>query len=283
MSAIQVPLYRLSILSNYRQEYDQDLVSGIAESYREDGFKPEYPISAYEDKTHPGYYIIIAGHTRFLAGLRYLGLTQDDTFMVWIVVNPEPTAAQFKLQQLHENSFRADPDDISKAIGYKQALDAGATMADLQHYTGKRESYILDRLAMLTLIPEAQDLVKHGHMGPKFAAQMTRLDSNFQRLALAWYTTAKSPTLPEFTEVISQYYTKQSQCSLLDLALFNGKPIEQITVELKIDRPKTRAELEAELEAEKKARQQDRLYAKDLYSKALRRIAELEAKQRTAV
>jgi hypothetical protein len=44
---IQVELWRLSIRSNYRQEYDLAFVENIASDMAEHGFKIEYPIPVY--------------------------------------------------------------------------------------------------------------------------------------------------------------------------------------------------------------------------------------------
>lgn len=265
--------YRLKIRSNYRQQYDQDLVATIADSILKHGFKVEYPIPVYADGDS---FIIIDGHTRYHACLEVARKVHSKMFGVWIVVKDKPDDRQFKLNQLAANELRSDPDDISKAIGYKQAIDAGATIDDLVLATGHKSPYIQDRLSLLKLVPECQDLVAKKHLGIKFAAQLVRLDSNFQRIALQAYTAMKSPTLEEFTAVVSELYTKQSQCSLFDLAIFNGQPIEQLISDLHIERQKSREQLLAEIEALNKARQADREFARRKFQQALREIDSLK-------
>lgn len=276
-----VPLYRLIERQNYRQTYDPDLVHTIAVSVRDHGFKIEYPITVYAEQDR---LVIIDGHTRYHACVECARMSHNMTFGVWAVVKARPDDKTFKLAQLAANELRSDPDDISKAIGYKQAIDAGASIDDLVLAVGHKRPYIEDRLSLLALVPEAKDLVAKKHLGIKFAAQLTRLDSNFQRIALQAYTAMKSPTLEEFTAIVNGLYTKQTQCSLFDLALFNGQPIEQTIAELKIDRPKSRQELLDEIEAlraskesEYRQRMLDRDYAKRKYTAAQREIALLKA------
>lgn len=277
-----VQLHRLIERENYRQTYDPDLVHTIAVSVRDHGFKLEYPITVYPDSDR---LVIIDGHTRYHACVEAARMSHNMTFGVWVVVKVKPDDKDFKLAQLAANELRSDPDDISKAIGYKQAQDTGATIEEILLSTGhKNRAYVEDRIALLYLVPEAQDLVAKKHLGIKFAAQLVRLDSNFQRIALKAYAAMKSPTLEEFQAVVNDFYTKQSQCSLFDLAIFNGKPIEEIMADIKIDRQKTRQELIDEIEAlraskdsEYRARMADRDYAKRKYTAAQREIALLKA------
>lgn len=279
MNTLQfVQFYRLKIRDNYRQQYDESTVQAIAESILKHGFKIEYPIPVYADGDS---YIIVDGHTRYHACLRVSQLRHSKHFGVWIVLKDKPSDKDFKLNQLSANELRKDPDDMSRAIGYKQALDYGASIDEIAANVGHTKQFVEDRLALLHLVPQAQDMVAKGHFGIKSAMQLVRLDSNFQAIALRAYIAMKSPTLEEFTAVVNDLYTKQSQCSLFDLALFSGKPIEEIISDLKIERQKSRAELLAEIETLKQIQARDREFAIRKYkqdmSKALREIAQLKA------
>jgi hypothetical protein len=57
---------------------------------------------------------------------------------------------------------------------------------------------------------------------------MHTLDVNFQRIALQAYNKREVKTIDEFRALCSQLLEKQNTCSLFDLALFNGKPIESV-------------------------------------------------------
>ena len=90
----------------------------------------------------------------------------------------------------------------------------------------------------------------------------------------------KSPTLEEFTAVVNDLYTKQSQCSMFDLALFTGKPIEEVLAGINVERQKSRQELLDEIAALKTIQQRDRQYAIRKYkqdmSRALQTIETLK-------
>lgn len=272
----QVEVHLLTERSNYRQEYDAAFVSDLAADMSTNGFKVEYPITVYADGEQ---FIIIDGHTRHqgaLQGSLYRITDHKPIMLVWIAVKDKPTDSQFKLQQLAANEQRRSPDEMSRAIGYKQALDSGASIEDLSKAIGQNAEYIQRRLNLLLVVPEVQDLVKHGHFPITFAAELVKLDTNFQRIALQEYRKAKKMVRDEFLALVNALYTKQSQCSLFDLALFNGKPIEEIIEIKKVDRPKSREELQKELEAEKAARAADREFARRKYAELQKRLAKLE-------
>src|SRR5258706_16127073 len=115
-----VPLYQLTQRSNYRQEFDQEFVNKLAGDISTNGYKIEYPIVTYADNDG---YIVIDGNTRYTAAKlasSYDRTSHLATLQVWIVIKDKPSDSQFILSQLAANELRRDPDDISKAIGYKQ-------------------------------------------------------------------------------------------------------------------------------------------------------------------
>lgn len=273
----QVSLHSIVERENYRLSYDADLVASIAGDMSEHGFDAAHPIECYADG---GQYVVIDGHTRLKAAL--LGSTyglksHQPDMVVWVAVKDKPSDAQFKLMQLSANELRVNPDPISQAIGYQQALDAGASIDDLIGATGHNRLYVEDRLSLLKLIPEARELVAKKHLGVRFAVELTRLDANFQHIALMGYNAMRAPLLDDFKALVDSLYVKMTQSSLFDLSLFSGKPIEMVLDDLKIERKATRAELESQLAAERQARLADRDYAKRKYQAAQAEIARLRA------
>jgi hypothetical protein len=69
---------------------------------------------------------------------------------VWIVVKDKPSDAEFILQQLAANEQRRNPDEMSKAVGYKRTLEAGGSYDDLYRATGHKQPYIDKRIALLS-------------------------------------------------------------------------------------------------------------------------------------
>lgn len=265
--------YRLTIRQNYRQSYDASTVAGIRDSILKHGFKIDFPIPCYQSGDS---YVIVDGHTRYHACLQVAEMKHSKHFGVWIVLKDKPTDKDFKLNQLSANELRKDPDDMSRAIGYKQALDYGASVDEIAANVGHTRQFVEDRLSLLQLVPQAADMVAKGHFGIKSALQLTRLDSNFQAIALQAYIAMKSPTLEEFTAVVNDLYTKQNQSTIFDLALFTGKPIEDLIDSLNIERQKSRLELLAEIDSLNTARQMDRDFAKRKFQQALREIEALK-------
>lgn len=277
MTILQVRLSHLVQRSNYRQEYDQDFVNKLASDMSTNGFKAEYPIVTYADN---GRYVVIDGNTRYTAARQASSYSIKDhspLLMVWIVVKSKPTDTEFILGQLAANELRRDPDCVSQAHGYKQALDAGASVQQIAIETGHTEDYVQRRLWLLDLVSEAQKLVANGNLGIKYGEAMHDLDTNFQRIALQAYNKREVKTLDEFTALCNQLLEKQRTCSLFDLSLFNGKPIEQVIDMSKVKTDKLSPDtvirsLESKLaqqtkalEDERKARLADRQYAKDKY------------------
>lgn len=237
---IDIALADIVSVSNYRTEYPADHIAGLADSMREYGFKPEFAITVYP--LGDGKYAINTGHCRTLAA-RAASLVAIPAI---VIDGPD------LLAQLGENENRRDPSDIDRANGYSRAISAGSTIEQVCKATGKTRDYIDRRLALLKLIPLAQELV-HKHQLPiMYAVELATLESNFQQIALTYYNKMVAPNLEAFKAIVNDLYTKQSQCSMFDLALFNGKPIEQVMSELKIERIKSRAELESELLAAKR-------------------------------
>lgn len=279
---LSIELYRIIERENYRQSYDPDFVATLASDMSSNGFKVEYPITVYPNDDNT--FTVIDGHTRRQAAL--LGSTYDLTehkarMIVHIVVKDKPTDAQFKLMQLAANEQRRDPDDISKAIGYKQALDAGATLDDLITATGHKAYYIEKRLRFLSLTPEAQHMIANRQLSPDYADELTRLKPEYQSAALMAYTRAIRCDLQTFKEIVADLYQKQVQAENEQLPLFGGNLesfVAQTVQAIEDKRQKSRAELEAELQAERTARQRDRDYAKSKYMAAMRELAELRTK-----
>lgn len=270
--ATQTPLHTLKERENYRQEYDPAFVAGIAANMANSGFLEEFPITVYDDN---GSYVIIDGHTRYnaaLLGSVYDIKTRKPSMIVWVVVKDKPSDAQFKLLQLSANEQRRDPDDISKAIGYKQALDAGATMAELSTATGHKVDYIDRRLTLLKLTDDLKELVAKKILPITYAGAVTKLDSNRQRIAVRAYQQSKNPDLESFEATVNKLYAEQvKENSQLDFfASYSAESLESKAVELasEMSGKKTYKQLEAELAAEKQAR-------KDLHAKACRDYAKL--------
>jgi len=120
------------------------------------------------------------------------------------------------------------------------------------------------------------------NLGITYGEAMHTLDTNFQRIALQAYNKREVKTIDEFRALCSQLLEKQNTCSLFDLALFNGKPIEQVVDMSKVVTAKLSADtviraLEEKLATEKTQRAKDREYAKAKYGELLSQYRALQA------
>jgi hypothetical protein len=248
---IEVELWQVVKRSNYRQTYDAQFVQQTAGDMAEHGYKVEYPMLAYWDDSLQAY-VVIDGNTRHesasLASTYSIG-QRKAMLKVWICVKPKPTDLEFILTQLEANNKRRPPDPISDGIGFADALAQGASIEALVQAVGHDKYYIQRRLDLLRLNDDIKPLVASGNLGIGYASEMGKLDSNFQRIAMKYFGETKSPNLDEFRALVADLYTKQTQCSLFDLTLFTGQPIETILDSLNLEKRKSRAQLEAELAA----------------------------------
>jgi hypothetical protein len=245
------------------------------------GFDASKPIKVYREGDN---FVVIDGHTRRRAAL--LGSTYDlkehkARLLVWIVVQDKPTDLEFVLTQLADNELREQPDNMSQAIGYRRALDAGATMDQLCQSTGHKQPYIDKRLSFLTLTPEAQVMVAKGTLSPDYAAELVRLKVDYQCAALSAYTRASRCDFVTFKEIVADLYTKQVEAEQTqnELPLFGGalESLISATVEtIEAKRAKSRADLESENAALLAALDNERIQHKANKAKA---VAKLQAMQ----
>jgi ParB/RepB/Spo0J family partition protein len=272
---MKVSLDRIVEVENYRSTYPADHIAGLADNMRVKGYDTAYPVKliviAQDRKSREMVYGLVAGHCRTRAA-RIAGLLSVEA-----IILDTYDASTLMLDQLSENENRSDPNDIDRATGYKRALDAGASMDALCKATGKHTDYIQRRIDLLRLIPEAQALVAHGQIGIKYALCMVDLDTNFQNIALRAYNEGKAHSVDTFNAVCSALLEKQRTCSLFDLALFNGKPIEQIITVPDATREPSKAELVAMLIQERHAHEDSKQAARKAYQSIKAELSALRA------
>lgn len=298
MSAIvDLPLDHVLVVDNYRDTYDMAYVETLAANMRKRGFIRKRAIGVYavelgntSTKQLETFYAVIDGNTRALAARK----AELATIPAEISLR-DPKAN--KLDQLAENENRRKPDDISLAKGIKDAMILGATMAEVLESIGQTDpGYVDRRLALLSLIPEIQELVAKKHLPITFAGAMSSLDSNRQRMAVQAYNKAQSPSIPAFKAMCERLYAEQVAESQTDffglytpeeMAAKEAELAESISSEPKRSLKQLEAELEAEkqariaaramLETERKKRIDDRAYALAKFQEAQQEIVKLKA------
>jgi ParB-like chromosome segregation protein Spo0J len=285
VDVIQVELGKVAFRSNYRQAYDESFLQSVAGDMAENGYNPTYPMECYANAD--GTYTTIDGNTRWnaaqLAQVYSISTRLAIPFLVWIAVGPKPK--NFSLKQIKGNKDRRDTDPVSDAIGYKNALDEGATVDEIVRECKTTVTAVNDRLALLALTADIQELVIKGHLGIKYASAMSALDSNRQRMAVQAYNKAQSPSIPAFKAMCEKLYAEQLAESQTDFfGLYTAEEMaakaSELADSISSEPKRSLKQLEAELEAEKRARKQDRDFAKAKVAQLLKVIEAMERQQK---
>jgi ParB/RepB/Spo0J family partition protein len=140
---------------NMRRCYPQRDVERMAESIRARGVL-EPLIGTRND----GHVEIVIGNLR-LAAARHLG---DEAPLMPVIVRERRETEQL-LDMVAENLVRAAPDPVSEGFHYRRILqEPGMTRTRLARETGVAIATINERLRLLDLDPEIQDLVAAGQL-----------------------------------------------------------------------------------------------------------------------
>jgi len=107
-----------------------------------------------------GHVQIVVGNLRLTAARHLV----DEAPLLPVIIRQKEEAEQL-LDMVAENLVRAAPDPVSEAIHYQRLLqEPGMTRARLARETGVASATINDRLLLLKLEPEIQDLIAAGRL-----------------------------------------------------------------------------------------------------------------------
>lgn len=179
-----------------------------------------------------GQYEIVAGERRFRACTQLLGWATVPAIVKQL------TDRQAREAMATENLGRVDLDPMEEAQCYArlQSLD-GHSPKEIAKAVGRTEQRVKDRLDLLHLCPEAQDMVAKGQLGLKYAAVLAQrtekdgpvaLDFNFQMQALRLFNLNKAPTVEWWQSTITELIGQCRQNSLFDMADFMTAKAEEL-------------------------------------------------------
>jgi ParB family transcriptional regulator, chromosome partitioning protein len=150
--------------TNPRRTFDESKLAELAESLRTQGL-----IQPITVRPNSEGYEIVAGARRFRAA----HLAEMDEVPVRIVQLSDEQALEW---QLIENSQRVDVHPYEEAQGFQRLLDLpNYDVATLAEKTGKSDSLIYARLALLQLIPEVAEAFKEERITASHANLIARL------------------------------------------------------------------------------------------------------------
>ena len=158
--------------TNPRRTFDETKLAELADSLRTQGLIQPITVRPNSDG-----YEIIAGARRFRAAQ----LAAFEEIPVRIVQLSDEQALEWMLV---ENSQRLDVHPYEEAQGFQRLLELpGYDAATLAEKTGKSESLIYSRLALLHLIPEVAEAFQAERITASHANLIARLPQDFQQQA----------------------------------------------------------------------------------------------------
>jgi len=138
-----------------RQTKSHEDIGRLANSISEDGLKQ--PPKVKPNPKCPGRYIVVMGETRIKA-VKLLGWKK----MPALIQEGEQDTY---IDSVVENCCRVDLNPIDEAEAFRKLrLDYGFTLEKLSRLTGKSSVTIKDRLLLLELAPEVQEMVREGKL-----------------------------------------------------------------------------------------------------------------------
>jgi ParB family transcriptional regulator, chromosome partitioning protein len=163
--------------TNPRRTFDESKLAELAASLRTQGL-----IQPITVRPNSEGYEIVAGARRFRAA----HLAEMGEIPVRIVQLSDEQAIEW---QLIENSQRVDVHPYEEAQGFQRLLDLpGYDVATLAEKTGKSDSLIYARLALIQLIPEVAEAFQEERITASHANLIARLPQGSQKEAftLCW-------------------------------------------------------------------------------------------------
>lgn len=169
-----------------RETFSQEHIERLAASIQKRGLIQ--PITLRPIKRGIFRYEIVAGECRFRAH-QYLGVKSIRAEIVNV------DAAEMQLRAIVENLQRQDMNPIEEAKAYQALLDQGYTVDRVVEELGLKSSAIVrQRLELLNLTPEIQQLVASGNLPVGMAFGVARVSPERQNQLLRAISTGKLQT-----------------------------------------------------------------------------------------
>lgn len=206
-----IPAAQIRAGQNDRTTFDPAGLAELAESIRVNGLLQ--PITLR--RLAPDAYQLVAGERRYRAMVTLLHWNAVPA-LVRALTDEDASALM-----LLENTARVALHPLEEATAYRVRRDTfGWTLPHIAGVAGVAVSRVQKRLALLTLIPEVQTIVRHGHLPLGHAELLTQLDANRQLMALRVYQAHPGLPLSRFREITGALLQAQAQQALFDLEQF---------------------------------------------------------------
>jgi ParB/RepB/Spo0J family partition protein len=200
-----------------RKHFDQDRLDELAMSIREYGVQEPIKVVPRE-----GRYMIVMGERRWRAS----ELAGKSTIPS-IIENLN--AHQVEELALLENIQREDLNIIEQGKAYQRLIDRGWTVEDMARKFGyKKTGPIYDRLSLLSLAADYQDMVIKGSLTPAQAYEMSRLPQAQQDIVFAKIRSGELNTQNKLYAFVTALIAIDSQESIFALTPLSSQESESI-------------------------------------------------------
>jgi ParB/RepB/Spo0J family partition protein len=190
-----------------RKLFEPRLIRELGASIKSNGLLQ--PITVRPDPPGEGY-LIIAGERRYRAHLHIKAPT-----IRCIVITP-PDMADVRIKQIIENDQRVNVSPLEQARSYQALMtEAGWTAAELAGRIGKDEFRINERVGLLGLAPEYQELLSSGNLKASEAQEMSRLDARGQTTLFNAIRAGRCKDYATLRTMANALVAAQSQMSLI--------------------------------------------------------------------
>ena len=152
--------------SNVRSFMDEDGIEGLLQSITQVGLLSPLIVQECEDSA--GTFVIVAGHRRFEALKRIHTLD----WLVPVLVRDDLNEQSITQVMLVENLQRENLSPLDEAMAFKVLADGGITQTDIAARIGKSQSYVSQRLQLLTLPDDVRSLLADKAIKLSDATQM---------------------------------------------------------------------------------------------------------------
>lgn len=206
---------------NDRTVFDEQEIAQLAASIAADGLAQ--PITVRPHPTQPDLFEIVAGERRTRA-CRSLG------FVTIPAIVRNLSDEQASAIMLAENLHRSDLNPMDEARAYQKRIDQfGWSPAELARKAKRSARHVQARLALLSLLPQAQQMIQSGQLAAGWGEPMAMLDQNRQRIALRYLTSTDRPLLREFQAICGRLQSEQAQEVMFDPDEFLLQTVEAHT------------------------------------------------------
>jgi len=211
MTEVQlVPVAQIAPGDNDREDFDPVALRELADSIAQHGLAQPITVRPVGARC----FQIVAGERRW----RAVQLLDWKTIPALVRALDDEAASAIMLL---ENIQRAELNPMEEARAYHKRMEQfGWDVAHVAQAANVPIERVRLRLTLLDIVPEAQQLVRDGQMGVKYAYVMRDLDANRQRIALRYLSQVDTPRLREFRELCARLLAEQAQEAMFDMAAF---------------------------------------------------------------